>query len=183
MLEWVAIPLSRETFLSQRLNLCLPHCEQILYHLSHQEISYMYTYIPSILNLRPTPPSHSSRSSQSIKLSSLCYTAASHQLSVLNMVLYTCQCYSTCSFLRLSLSVIFPTQPSCTSIPQTDFIIHSCVPLKQRLSESQVLASNFFTTAVIMCHLGDATLALCLGLLIRITTIYWMLAPVPMCFL
>lgn len=75
------------------------------------------------------------------------------------MVLYTCQCYSTCSFLRLRLSVIFPTQPSWTSIPKTDFVIHSCVLLKQLLNESQVLASNFFMTVVIRCHLGDVTLS------------------------
>ena len=43
-------------------------------------ISYMYTYIPSLLDRRPTPPppSHPSISSLSIKLSSLCYTAGSH---------------------------------------------------------------------------------------------------------
>ena len=51
------------------------------------QINYMYTYIPSLLNILLNPlPFHSSRSSQSTKLSSLCYTAASHQLSVLHMV-------------------------------------------------------------------------------------------------
>ena len=39
-------------------------------------ISYMYAYIPSFLDL--PPPSHPSRSSQSTKLRSLCYTAGSH---------------------------------------------------------------------------------------------------------
>ena len=34
------------------------------------------------------PPSHPSRSSQSTKLGSLCYTATSHQLSVSHMVVY-----------------------------------------------------------------------------------------------
>ena len=34
MLEWVAIPFSRES--SQPGNLGLPHCRQILYHLNHQ---------------------------------------------------------------------------------------------------------------------------------------------------
>ena len=75
------------------------------------------------------------------------------------MTVYTCQCYSTCSVLRLSLSMIFPTQPSWASIPKTDFITHSCVLLKQQLlSGSQLLASNFFMTSIIMGHLGDATL-------------------------
>ena len=55
----------------------------------------MYTYIPSLLNLPPSrPPPHPSRSPQSIKLSILCYIAASHQLSLLLIVLCMCQGYS-----------------------------------------------------------------------------------------
>ena len=62
-------------------------------------ISHMYTYIPSTLRPLPTPlQSHLSRSSQRTKLSSLCYIAASHQISVLYMVVYICQCYSLSSF-------------------------------------------------------------------------------------
>ena len=38
--------------------------------------------------------SHPSRASQSTELSSLHYTATSHQLSILHMVTYTFQCYS-----------------------------------------------------------------------------------------
>ena len=37
ILEWVAFPFSKGTFLAQRANLGLLHCRQILYHLSHQE--------------------------------------------------------------------------------------------------------------------------------------------------
>ena len=55
-------------FMTHRLNL---PCRQILYHLS------LYTYIPSLLSLSPIPLSHSSTSSQSTRLSSLWYTAAS----------------------------------------------------------------------------------------------------------
>ena len=36
ILEWVVIPFSRGIFLTQALNLGLPNCRQILYHLSHQ---------------------------------------------------------------------------------------------------------------------------------------------------
>ena len=43
-------------------------------------ISTMYTYIPSRWDLLPFPPSHPSRSSQGAKMSSWCYTAASHYL-------------------------------------------------------------------------------------------------------
>ena len=42
----------------------------------------------------PPPHSHPSRSSQSNELSYLCYTATSHWLSVLHMVVYICQCQS-----------------------------------------------------------------------------------------
>ena len=41
-------------------------------------ISCMYTYIPSLLDLPSTPPSHPSRSPQSTKLSFLHYSAGSH---------------------------------------------------------------------------------------------------------
>ena len=37
ILEWVAIPFSREIFLTQGSNLGLLHCRGILYHLGHQE--------------------------------------------------------------------------------------------------------------------------------------------------
>ena len=56
-------------------------------------ISYMCMYIPSVLGFSPTPPalsSHPSRSSVSIELSSLCYTAGSYPLSVLHMVACIC---------------------------------------------------------------------------------------------
>ena len=36
ILEWVAISFSRGIFLTQRLTLCLLHCRQILYQLSHK---------------------------------------------------------------------------------------------------------------------------------------------------
>ena len=41
ILEWVAISLLQRIFPTERLNLALPHCRQILYHLSHQG-SHMY---------------------------------------------------------------------------------------------------------------------------------------------
>ena len=42
ILESAAIPFSKGIFQAQGLNLSLPHCRQILYHLSHQE-THMYT--------------------------------------------------------------------------------------------------------------------------------------------
>ena len=59
---------------------------------------YMYKiYTP----LSPIPPP---RSSQSARLFSLCYTATSHQPSVLHMIVYICWCY----FLHLSHSLLPP---------------------------------------------------------------------------
>ena len=52
-------------------------------------MSYMYTYVPSLSDHLPTlHPPYPSRSPQSTKLSSLCYAAASHQLSVSYIVVY-----------------------------------------------------------------------------------------------
>jgi len=60
-------------------------------------VNQLYVYIYP-LPLRPSShhptPSHSSRLSQSTKLSSLCYTVNSHWLSILLMVLYMFRCYS-----------------------------------------------------------------------------------------
>jgi len=52
-------------------------------------ISHKYACI-SFLSLPPTSSSHTSRSSQSTRLSSLCYTVTSHYLSVLHMVMLIC---------------------------------------------------------------------------------------------
>ena len=77
-------------------------------------ISYMYAYILlSFLNLPPTyphPTPHTLRSSQSTKLSFLCYTAAFHQLCALHMVVYTCQCYS------------LPEQHTCIHAPPSSLL-------------------------------------------------------------
>ena len=51
-------------------------------------ISHNYTYIPSLLSLPPLPPSLTSRPSQSTWLGSLCFTATSHQLFILHMIVY-----------------------------------------------------------------------------------------------
>ena len=45
ILEWVVIPFSRGIFPTQGLKLGLPHCRQILYHLSHQESQYSTVYL------------------------------------------------------------------------------------------------------------------------------------------
>ena len=73
-------------------------CQLLLYNKVNQLYIYLYPHISSLLRL-PLPPSlsHLSRSSQSIKLISLCYAAASHQPSILHLVVYICQCNSLTS--------------------------------------------------------------------------------------
>ena len=65
----------------------------------------MYTYIPlsppSCVSLTPSI-SHPFRWSQSTELISLCYAAASHQVSILHLVVYICPCHSLTS-LQLTL--------------------------------------------------------------------------------
>ena len=63
-------------------------------------ISYMYTYIPisppSCISLPPSL-SHTTRWTQNTKLISLCYVAASHELSILHLVVFICPCHSLTS--------------------------------------------------------------------------------------
>ena len=60
-------------------------CQFLLYN----RVNQLYVHIYPLPLGPPSPhhpPSHPSRSSQSTELSSLCYTAGTHQLSVLHMV-------------------------------------------------------------------------------------------------
>ena len=69
-------------------------------------IGRKYTYALFLLNLPPLhTPSLPSRSSQSTELSSLCYTATCHWLSILHMVMDMFQC--------LSLNLSHPLLPQC----------------------------------------------------------------------
>ena len=78
--NWRIIPLQR----------CVGFCHTTTW------ISHKYTHIPFPLELlsHPQSPSHSSRSSQSTRLSFLCYTATSHKVTILHMVIYIFRCYS-----------------------------------------------------------------------------------------
>ena len=92
IVEWVAMLFSRRSFQPKdRTHISSVSCigRQVLYHWCHlgsssfwcttRWISSMYTYIPSLLRFPPTPAlSHASRSSQSARLCSQCYIAASH---------------------------------------------------------------------------------------------------------
>ena len=67
-------------------------CQLLLYNKVNQ--LYIYNMFPFLFRLAspslPPSPSHPSRWSQSTELISLCYAAASHQLSILHLVVYIC---------------------------------------------------------------------------------------------
>ena len=89
---------------------------------------YLYTWPPSL-----EPPSHPWRPSRSTRLSSLCYAAACHQLSILHMYIqgykgYTCQCFSLhlshfllplfCPQVILCVCISFPVLQIGSSVPK-----------------------------------------------------------------
>ena len=71
-----------------------------------------------LLSLAPIPsPSHPPRSSRSIKLSSLCYIAASHELFTLHSVMCVCQCSLwICAPHPMSTSLLLGIYPEKTTI-------------------------------------------------------------------
>ena len=72
-------------------------CWFLLYNKVNQLYIYIYPHISSLLHLPPTLPIDPSRWSQSPELTSLCYVAASHYLSILHLVVYICPCHSLTS--------------------------------------------------------------------------------------
>ena len=71
-------------------------CQFLLYNKVNQLYIYIYHHISSLSCLPPSLPSlsHLSRWSQSTELISLCYAAASHQLSISHLVVYIHPCHS-----------------------------------------------------------------------------------------
>ena len=115
----------------------------------------MYTYIPisppSCVSLPPSL-SHPSRWTQSPELISLCYVAASHQLSILHLVVYKCQCCSLTSSqltlpspltLLLPPSLPFPS-PSSSPFSTSVSLFLSCPQVHQN--------HFFFLDSIGMCQ-------------------------------
>ena len=71
--------------------------------------TYIHPLLPSLPSLAL---SHLSRSSQSTRLGSLCYTATSHQLSILHPIVHICWCY----FLPSSHPLPLPLCPQVHSL-------------------------------------------------------------------
>lgn len=93
---------------------------KIVFTFAVQRISYLYTYIS--LLLEPPSPSYPTPLGQhSTELSSRCFTAASHRLSIFHRIVRLCRCYcpslsnsplptkSTCPF-SVSASLFLPCQ-------------------------------------------------------------------------
>ena len=102
-------------------------CQFLLYNKVNRLYAYIYPHIlpPCIL---PPSLSHPSRWSQSTELISLCYTAASHQLSILHLVVYICQCYSLISS-QFTLPLPVSSSPFSTSVS----LFLSCPQVDQNL--------------------------------------------------
>ena len=87
-------------------------CCFLLYNTVNQQY---VSFIPFLLRLPP----HQSGSSQSTRLSALCYAAASYQLSILYMVIYICQCYCL-SFPHSLLPLL------CPQVHSLHLCLYSC---------------------------------------------------------
>ena len=103
---------------------------------------YTHRHIPSSWTSFPPPiPSHPSRSSQSTRLSSLCYAATSHQLSILPMLMYISQCYS--------LNVSHPPFPHAVS--ESPFSMSVSIPALQIGSSVPFSKCHIYTLIYNIC--------------------------------
>ena len=86
ILESVAIPFSRESSWTQGSNLGLPHCSQILYYLSHQEVLNLET-----ANATPNPSSpQSSRHLCGPPHQDICYCQLMHGFALASGIGFLC---------------------------------------------------------------------------------------------
>ena len=69
-------------------------CQFLLYNKVNQLYIYIYPHFSSLLRFPPSLPITPLQWSQNTDLISLCYAAASQQLSILHLVVYICPCHS-----------------------------------------------------------------------------------------
>ena len=101
------------------------------------QFSHNYMYITFVLSLSFLPPSHPSRSSQSARLGSLCFTPTSHQLAILHTLLYVCQgylcicptlCFPNCVHqFALCICIFIPSLQTGSSIQFSRFYIYELI--------------------------------------------------------
>ena len=132
--------------------IALQHCVGLCYTSSC--ISQSCTYVPSLLNLPPTStPSHSSRLSQSPRLSSLSHTANSHGLSILHMVACIFQYYFLHSFHPL-----LPSSVSTSLFSMSESPLLPCKQVHWHLSRFHIYALIYvicFSLPDFLCMMGS----------------------------
>ena len=114
-------------------------CQFLLYNKVNQLYVYIYPISPPSCIFLPPSLSHPSRSSQSIELISLCYAAASHQPSILPLVLYIRQCYSL-----TSSQLPLPPLPPCPQVRSLRLRLYSCPATR--------FITSTFLNSIYMCQ-------------------------------
>ena len=108
-------------------------CQFLLYNKVNQLYIYICSHISSLLHLPPSHPPHPTpRWSQSTELISLCYAAASYQLSIF----YVWQCIYVHATLSLCHSLPFPLPISSSPFSSRSLSLFPPCP--------QVLHDHFF---------------------------------------
>ena len=121
----------------------------------------------SAISVHLSPPSwtsfhtsnpHPSRLSQSTVLSSLCYIATSHELSILHMVMYMLPCYSLKSSHPLLSRTLCPLVCSLClclySCPESRFISTICLDSIQPNVFHELLRARFGLTTSSSCKIS-----------------------------
>ena len=158
-------------------------CQFLLYN----KVNQLYIPIspPSCVSLPPSL-SHPSRWSQRTELISLCYVAASHQLSILHLVLYICPCHSlTLSQLTLPsphvfksilyVCVFIPVLPLSSSEPFFSFLDSICI------CQHMVFVFLFLTYFTLYDRLQVHQHAFFLGFFLLFQHLYWSIIPLQWC--
>ena len=106
--------------------------------------TYAYIYL---LSLEPPfhPSSHPSRSSQSTRPSSLCYTAGCHQISIFHVVVYMCACVLSHSGMSESL---WPPGSSVQGILHARLLEWVAILFSRESSDPRIKPSSSASPAV-----------------------------------
>ena len=120
-----SLSLLQQIFLIQESNQGLLHCRQILYQLSYEgsiyvSISYMYTYISSLLDLPPRPPCCS-------PISAICAIIAPSELPVLGSRFPLVVCFTHA---RVYMSIPnLPIHPLLSPPHVHAYILYLCISI------------------------------------------------------
>ena len=117
-------------------------CQFLLYNKVNQLYIYIYPHISSLLRLPPILPIPHLWVVTKHRADLLCYVAASHELSVLHLVVYICPCHSLTS-----------SQLTLPPLNVLKFILYICVFIPVLpLGSSEPLLLFFFLDSIYMCQ-------------------------------